>query len=706
VLGGAVIVANGYSLNHLEPSFVDPLWLRWIVASLPVALAIASMASEAVRREINGLAYVMLYVLVAWAAALVALNALAPAYVVLALCVVMVVGVVASAGFSSPVSLAAVLGVTVIIMGIAVAVAMSLGPVHVHPTLVVGATALCAGVLLSGAWPQLRMRDRLMASEHRYRTVFDRVADGIVLVDHETLRVLAANEAYLHTMGYSLQDLRTRSLYELCDARRDEVDRDIQRALEAGRADLGERRHFRPDGGTHELDMGLATLQEGRRRLLCLTTRDLSQEKRDRIQVELARDQAQAMLELRTAFLNNMSHELRTPLVAINGFLDLLETEDDDLDAEERRDMLGSLRRSAHRLSETLNSVLDLAQIEGGFVNFQLEPIEMNRAVRDAAETLAPLARTKGVEFRLEHSEPARAMVDRTALHRILFNLVSNAVKFTRRGEISVSVEADSHRVLVHVRDTGIGIEADLLPQLFTAFRQASAGHGREHEGSGLGLTISKRLLDMLGGRIKVESTPGEGTVVTVAFARTWASPETTLDGSNPLPEPHLRSAHAPRAPLLDALGERSEPEPIADPTDGLVSISPLASRPRALVVEDNSDTARLVSRLLSDIFDVDIAYSGDEAIERAKTTWYDVLVLDIHLGPGINGIGLLQHFRAMSAYAFVPAVAMTAHDTFGDRARFLSHGFDAFIPKPFNRKQLLAAIQEAHTSRVSAAAV
>jgi len=684
LIGGAAVPLLGWAQAVYSTPPADPLWLRGVVGALPLGVAAASFASGAVRHEIAGLCYVLLYVFVAWFAVAVGLGGFTPLAAAGGIALLVAVSVAATAGFAGLLPLAA--GLAAVLTVLTGLVLLTEAPA-VAPEPYLGLAGTAAAALFAGASLWQHLRRQAEVGEHRYRTVFERVADGVLLLEAGTLRVLAANEAYLHLTGYDARGLRARTLYDLACARPDDVDRDVRAALEAGRADLGERLHRRLDGTEFPLAVGLARFEEEGRTLLCLTARDLTDENRTRTEIEATRDQARAMLELRTNFLQNMSHELRTPLVAITGFLDLLEAEGDALDPEERQAMLVSLRRSAERLSGTLNAVLDLAQLDGGQFDLTPEPVCIAEAAREVATRLLPHARTRGLDLRLRLDADALALADRGALERILLSLLSNAIKFTRQGSVSVSVEADSHRVILHVADTGVGIAPEALPHLFTAFHQVSAGHGREHEGSGLGLTLTKRLVDLLGGRIRVDSVPDKGTVVTVAFARTWAAME---EETRTLPL-------ATDAPLPPASAW-------AEAGDGTASgppeIAPLAARPRALVVEDNEDTARLMRRMLADHFDVDTAPDAEAALALARRAWYDVFFLDIHLGAGMNGVGLLHHLRAMSAYAFVPAVSVTAYDSAGDRERFLSAGFDAYLPKPFTRRQLLAAAEAAARQR------
>ncbi|PEN13146.1 hypothetical protein CRI94_10895 [Longibacter salinarum] len=227
-----------------------------------------------------------------------------------------------------------------------------------------------------------------------------------------------------------------------------------------------------------------------------------------------AKEEAEEMSRLKSAFLANMSHEIRTPLTAILGFADVLATE-----AQSPHDELARLiSRSGHRLMETLDSVLQLSRLEAGNLQLNPEPVNIIEEVREVITLMEPRAEEEEVDLHVEMPDHAvEGQLDAMAFFRVLGNLVNNAIKFTERGgSVNVSVRAENDMVVVVVQDTGIGMVPSAIPQLFGAFRQESTGTERSHEGSGLGLTIVRRLVDLMGGTIDVESTKGEGSTFTI----------------------------------------------------------------------------------------------------------------------------------------------------------------------------------------------
>jgi signal transduction histidine kinase len=230
-----------------------------------------------------------------------------------------------------------------------------------------------------------------------------------------------------------------------------------------------------------------------------------------------AKEQAEEMARLKSAFLANMSHEIRTPLTAIIGFAEVLSEE---VEAE-HRECTRLIEKGGKRLLDTLNSVLDLARIESGTIEVDVAPLDVAREVHELADGLRPLATRKGLSL-VVHAPVSgvRALADRVALDRVLTNLVGNAIKFTDAGRVVLSVRVRGAYVCVRVADTGRGIGAAFLPKLFDAFHQESTGFARSHEGTGLGLTITKRLVELMGGTIAIESTQGVGSAFTVALPK------------------------------------------------------------------------------------------------------------------------------------------------------------------------------------------
>ncbi len=222
---------------------------------------------------------------------------------------------------------------------------------------------------------------------------------------------------------------------------------------------------------------------------------------------------AEEAASAKSDFLANMSHEIRTPLTAILGFAQLLGEETGD----EHRDLIAPIESAGQRLLSTLNSVLDLARMEAGEADIDLVPVDATAEVRAAAALLASQAAAKGLALDVQAPDaPLVVLGDAAALSRVLVNLASNAVKFTERGGVTVRASEDAGQACLTVRDTGRGMDAAFLTEVFEPFRQASTGWARSHEGTGLGLTIVKRLVEGMRGTIAVESAPGQGTCFTV----------------------------------------------------------------------------------------------------------------------------------------------------------------------------------------------
>jgi signal transduction histidine kinase/DNA-binding response OmpR family regulator len=337
--------------------------------------------------------------------------------------------------------------------------------------------------------------------------------------------------------------------------------------------------------------------------------------------------------QAKSAFLANMSHELRTPMNAIIGYSEMLIEEAEEITSGQMVLDLRKIQAAGKHLLALINGVLDLSKIEAGKMTLYLEDFDLAEAIHEAVTTVTPLLREHQNHFVLDCPDGLGTLrSDRTKFRQCLLNLLSNASKFTERGEISLRVINDlaDHRIRVVVQDTGIGMTAEQMEHLFESFNQADSSTTRRYGGTGLGLAISRQFSRMMGGDITVASCPGQGSCFTL-----------TLPRSLEVPGP--------------ALAEPGQPEP--GPADLL------APRGRVLVVDDDPAALELVSRFLArDGYAVTTTSRGDEAIALARQIKPDAITLDVMM-PGLDGWSVLAALKADPELAAIPVVMMSMLD-------------------------------------------
>jgi len=377
--------------------------------------------------------------------------------------------------------------------------------------------------LVKDVTDQERAAQRLRESKAFAEQLIAVMKDGVTVVDpsHVTIQV---NDAFCAMTGFSHDDLLgTTPPYpywppeaydDLRSAFREIVDAAIEEDLE-----LTFRRR---DGMRFPVRVSPAVLrdEDGREIAHLLTIKDITDHKRREAELLRAKEDAEEMSRLKSAFLANMSHEIRTPLTAILGFADIIGEEDLETRAGRRQVLRFArlIRHGGQRLLQTLNAVLDLSHLEAGVAHLMPGRMDVTATTRDVVEQYRPDAHSAGVALSVQAPDaPLTATMDASALHRILANVLDNALKFTPSGgTVTVRVTDAADTVRVEVADTGIGIDPAFLDRIFEPFEQESTGLRRSHEGTGIGLAVTQHLVRFMNGTISVDSTPGEGTTVTV----------------------------------------------------------------------------------------------------------------------------------------------------------------------------------------------
>ena len=492
---------------------------------------------------------------------------------------------------------------------------------------------------------------RLYTEAARGRKYFETVVQNspvaIVTLSTEG-RISGLNPAFERLFGYSADEAIGQDIDQLLNTEEtlNEAVAYTESAAE-GSSLVGIGRRKRRDGSFLEVELAaIAVDVDGERVGLLAMYHDVTELLR-------ARRDAEAADRAKSQFLANMSHELRTPLNAVIGYSEMLIEEASDAGDDSYVPDLRKIHASGRHLLGLINDILDLSKIESGKMELYLESFDLTALLEEVATTIRPLLERNSNQLRLDLAIPLGIVrADQVKVRQILFNLLSNASKFTEQGTVTLQAERDAEWVTLRVRDTGIGMTTTQVNRLFQPFTQADASTTKKYGGTGLGLAITRRFCEMMGGSVDVESESGSGTTFTVRLPAEVASQEPV----------------APPAPRPDggALG------------------------PTVLVIDDDPAARDMLGRMLQrDGYHVISASSGEEGLRLASEQRPDVITLDV-LMAGLDGWGVLTRLRADPVTAVIPVVVLTVID---DRNLGFALGAADYLTKPVDRERLIEVL-------------
>ena len=516
---------------------------------------------------------------------------------------------------------------------------------------------------------RVHVERELRFSEARYRTGFELAPEPLLAYDLDRRVILDANAKATGLFQCSRDDLRSADLHALSPHRQPDGRMSSEAAAHyIGRALAGESPAFswlfQARGEMIPTETRIINLATVGRNLAQINISDLRERlradeiRRRSAELETQNRRIQEASRLKSEFLANMSHELRTPLNAILGFAELLHDGQVDPASPTHKEFLGDILSSGRHLLQLINDVLDLAKVEAGKLEFRPEPVTAAKLVGEVLAILRTTAAQKQIrmETQLDPSV-AELTVDPARLKQVAYNYLSNALKFTPiGGSVTLRVKADGDsKFRLEVQDTGIGISPDDLGRLFVEFQQLEAGAAKRHQGTGLGLALTRRLVEAQGGSVGVRSTVGSGSTFHACLPRhSIASPRTRTPVVFP-------AFHA---------GART-----------------------ILVVEDDvRDQAQLVSALGDAGYAVEVAGTGAEAIKHWRRRTYDAATIDLLL-PDMSGLELLAALQSESTNKHTPIIVVTVVPDSRLVAGFAVHDI---LHKPIDRESLLASLARA----------
>lgn len=510
--------------------------------------------------------------------------------------------------------------------------------------------------------------------------VVDQSSSIIIITDPEG-RIEYTNPKFTEVTGYFFEEVygKTTNFLKSGHTKDDEY-KDLWKSILAGNDWRGEFKNKKKNGEYYWESATITPIknENGDISHILAIKEDITSKKEMELELKRALDSSEEASKLKSTLLSNMSHELRTPLTGIIGFASLLREEVDEQDHVE---IVDKILKSGKRLLVTLNSILNLSEIESGSFPINITEFNLATYTKYFLTNFDRTATEKNLSFNIDIvDEDINAVCDENLFKQILMHLVDNAIKFTQEGGIDIQVSSTVDRynnlhAVVKIVDTGIGITKDDQYKIFREFRQLSEGIRRNFEGSGLGLSVAKKMAKLMKGDITVESDFGKGSTFSIILPGNRKS----KDISN------FTLAHQPN---------KNSVIPSAYKKD--IKIKVTEELPHVLSIEDNLLNSELVTLFLKKICKVDSANDYNRAIEKIHKNVYSAVLIDINLGSGPSGIDIAKEIKQLDGYKKTPLIAITGYALLRDEKKLLDEGFNYYLAKPYEKEDLINVIQKA----------
>jgi PAS domain S-box-containing protein len=511
--------------------------------------------------------------------------------------------------------------------------------------------------------------EQLAESEKRYRRLVKLSPFPMMVTVGET--VVYVNDAGIKLCNASSdEEVSSRTLFEFISTNFDHPEQDRMRAVLTQDEEIYDIKGQleKLDGQIIDIELTAIPISYDEQDAKHIVIRDITQQERQKAELIAAKERAEQSDKLKDAFIANISHEIRTPLHIIIGYSNLITNELVGNLYPEMDSYFQAIRRGSQRLMRTVEHILNISSIQVGTFSVRPEEIRISDRVEELVQELRSLAQKKGLALEYATECPAAILyADRYCIDQAVSNVVDNAIKFTKTGSVGVRVFCVDRRVSIEIKDTGIGMAPEYLPKVFSVFSQEASGYTRPFDGLGLGLSLTKKYVELNRGSITVKSRKGKGTTFTLQFLADAVE-------DNSFPEEKLIQEHVPLEPL-----------PHDEAQEGLFTV---------LFVEDDEETQEYMASLLAKDYNLRIASNAPAAWNILESARIDLVLMDLSLQGDEDGITLTKRIRRDERFNGIPVIAVTAHAFPKDRIQSLEAGCNAYFSKPFQIEELKRSMQ------------